>query len=287
MINSMTAFASLVIKTPTGTMTCDMRTVNHRFLDVTLRLPEMLRSFEAQYRDLVKTNLKRGKVDVSFKWQAAEETSAAMHLNSDTLHKLSSHCGAVLSVFPTAQVNALEVLRWPNVMQAEELPAEDLEKISLTLLSDTLTQLKAQRAREGETIALCILEIAAKMSEYRQIILERLPIFLEQQRQNLIERLNELALTLDENRLEQEMLLLLNKIDTAEEMQRLGVHIEETVAIIKRGGVVGRRLDFLMQELNREVNTTASKSIDTTVTKAAVELKVLIEQIREQVQNIE
>ncbi len=286
-MRSMTAFVSQSVEHANGTLTCELRSVNQRFLDLTLRLPESLRGAEQQYREKVKSQLKRGKVELSLRWKLATESATSDVLSEPDLERLSQYCEQVQSVFSSATINVLEILKWPGVLQKEAVEADDLVEASLALLDQALETLVAEREREGATIKQFMLEACAGIQQHQQAIVARMPVFLQTQREHLLARVEQMQVDLEPNRLEQEMLLLMQKQDTAEEMQRLSTHVEETIEVIERGGVVGRRLDFLMQELNREVNTTASKSIDVVVTKHAVELKVLIEQIREQVQNVE
>lgn len=286
MIRSMTGFVSQSVEFEEGVLTWDVRSVNHRFLDLSLRLPEMLRSMESQYREQVKAHLKRGKVDIALKWQSNSERNS-MEINELALKSLAQQCQQVAGVLKSTSVNALDALRWPGVLEKAGGDIELVQQTSMQLLGQSLETLVEQRGREGATVKAFILNTVDQIRVQRQSVIDRMPVFLDAQRAQLMQRLESLSVNLDPNRLEQEVVLLVQKSDVAEEIQRLGVHLDETVSVVTGGGVVGRRLDFLMQELNREVNTTASKSADTDVTKAAIEMKVLVEQIREQVQNIE
>jgi len=287
MMRSMTGFVSQSREFSWGMLTWELRTVNQRFLDVSLRLPESARAWEMSLRKQIQSNIKRGKVEATLKLQFGRDSFDGPVLNQEALHALSGNIDLVQKYFPSASINALEVLHWQGVMQKQDIEKSELEKSCHMLLQDCLSALVAQRATEGDIIRRFILDTLVQIESQQKIILEQIPVCVERNREQLSERAAALQIELDANRLEQEIALLVQKQDVSEEMLRLKAHIDQTIEVSEKGGVIGRRLDFLMQELNREANTTASKSVDTLITKAAMEMKVLIEQIREQVQNIE
>jgi uncharacterized protein (TIGR00255 family) len=285
-ISSMTAFAVEKGEFDWGTLTWELRTVNQRFLDQHYRLPEVCRVFEPQYRQLVQAQLKRGKLDASLKLQF-NETATTLNLDKNLLTQLQAAAQQVQDHFPAAQANLNDLLRWPGVLQKNEIDTALLQQASSDVLAAALVQLGENRQREGAQLQQVMLNSLAQIEQLRQQIVIRMPVVAQAAKDNIIARFTELQLDLEADRLDKEVVFLLHKMDVAEEMQRLAVHIEEARASLEVGGVVGRRLDFLMQEFNRETNTTGSKSVDADVTKAVIEIKVLIEQIREQVQNIE
>lgn len=286
-ISSMTAFARKTHDTPAGSLVCELRSVNHRYLDLSLHLTETTRLYEKEIRELLQQNLARGKVDFALKFQPNVNQALQLEVNEALVSKLSTLTHGMAAQFPGSQLNVLDLLNWPGVLKSAELNAADLKEGILAVADAAIAELIATRQREGQTVAAflkcCLNDIVAHMA----VIKERLPLVLKIQREKILARFAELELNLDAHRLEQEFVWLAQKTDIAEELQRLEAHVNEVQRIVKEGGVVGRRLDFLMQELNREANTIGSKSIDSEVTQADVELKVLIEQMREQVQNLE
>lgn len=288
MINSMTAFARQQTQTPSGLLVWELKTVNHRYLEMNTRLPDSYRDLETPVRDLVKVYVSRGKIECSLRLQSVAAQTPHLNLNQTLLTELSLAIDEVrqkISVSDT--VSALAVLQWPGVVQETECDTDDLKQSILALLENTLKELVATRAREGASIAVFMQQCLTEMSAQVAIAQTRVPVVLEEQRQKIYARIAELKLDVDHQRIEQELVLLSHRLDIAEELQRLKTHIDEVSDILKKGGMVGRRLDFLMQELNREANTLGSKSADRLTTRVSVELKVLIEQMREQVQNIE
>jgi len=287
MILSMTSFARREQDTAFGSLRWELRSVNHRYLDVSMRMPEDLRGLELKVREKVAERLKRGKVECGLRFQAADQ-EREFAIDHELVKRLSKGLSDVSHLLNNpAQVSPLEVLRWPRVMQVEELDMAPLYEAALALLDEALDDMIDSRAREGEKLKAMIAQRCDTIDELVVRVNERLPDLRQALRQKMEDRLGELKEQLDPGRLEQELALLAQKMDVDEEVDRLSAHVQEVRHILERDEPVGRRLDFLMQELNREANTLASKSIDAEVTRVSVDLKVLIEQIREQVQNIE
>lgn len=288
MPRSMTGFARLEAQYPWGHLICEIRTVNHRYLEPGLRLSDALRSLEPGLREQLRNQLGRGKVDLVLAFKPDESSGLSTDFNADLARDLVRMVEQVnqLANNPAA-INALEILRWPGVLKARELDQELLEKEALVLFDKTLKQLLENRAREGAELTNLIEQrlqaIAAQVDEVRT----RLPELAAHQQEKLRTRLEALKADVDEDRLAQELVYLAQKSDVAEELDRLEAHIIEVRRTLKQKEPVGRRLDFLMQELNREANTLSSKSTASSNTQSAVDIKVLIEQMREQVQNIE
>lgn len=287
MIASMTGYARLTEDNPWGSLTWEMRSVNHRYLEINLRLPEIMRALEADLRDAISQKMKRGKVDAYLKFVPGEEVPFEFELNQGLLSRLSNAAQQVQQTMSDSQVAVTDVLNWPGMLLKKETKADAIQKTGVNLLQQTLDELVATRCREGSGLHEFMEARIADIQMHVAMIKEKLPAILQAERERVIKKINELKLTLDQDRLEQEMVWLAQKIDVAEEIQRLQSHLTEVQRVLKKGGVIGRRLDFLMQELNREANTLTSKSISADVTQKVVEIKVSIEQMREQVQNIE
>jgi uncharacterized protein (TIGR00255 family) len=288
MVFSMTAFARQTSASELGQFTLEIKSVNHRFSEASLRLPEDLRFLESKLRETIAKHIKRGKLDCVVKFAPPEVQATAVKINTDLLKVLAQATQEVESLLKTsAPSRAIDFLKWPGIIAAPQQDAEALGEQLLTIFNTALQELKENRRREGEQLKLLILERCAGMEREVERIKDRLPVAMEAMRQRLVERLADLKSELDETRLEQEMVLLVNKADVAEEIDRLSTHIVEVRRVLEQDQPMGRRLDFLMQELNREANTLSSKSTDAELTRGAVELKVLIEQMREQIQNIE
>jgi uncharacterized protein (TIGR00255 family) len=288
MPRSMTGFSRLEAQYPWGHLICEIRTVNHRYLEPSLRLSDALRSLEPTLRESLRNQLGRGKVDLVLAFKPDESSGLSTDFNHDLARDLVRMVEQVnqLATNP-APINALEILRWPGVMKARELDQDSLEKEALALFEQTLRQLLDNRGREGSELSNLIEQrlqmIAGQVLEVRA----RLPELAAQQQEKLRTRLEALKTEVDEDRLAQELVYLAQKSDVAEELDRLEAHIVEVRRTLQQKEPMGRRLDFLMQELNREANTLSSKSTSSGNTQAAVDMKVLIEQMREQVQNIE
>ncbi len=289
MIASMTGFARREATGPWGTLICEARSVNHRFLEPGLRLPEELRSLEPDVRQSIMRELKRGKVDVTLTYRAAQGAERALELDAEALERLLGRLAEVSSRMPpgASPGTALEVLRWPGVIRNADTGTEALLGAARQLTAATLAELAATRAREGQRLYELIEQRCTGLAVLVEQVRARLPEVHTRVRTRLAERVAELTANVDPERLEQELALLLQRLDVDEELDRLGAHIEEIRRVTQGNEPAGRRLDFLMQELNREANTLSSKSQDLETTRAAVDMKVLIEQMREQVQNVE
>lgn len=287
MIYSMTAYARNEQKCDSGTAAWEIRSVNQRYLETFIRLPEQFRSLEPIIRERLRKKLQRGKVEVNLRFTANPNAGGQQTINQTLAKQVIENAKWVQEVAGSGSVDPLDVLKWPGVMEAEET---DMDAINAELLQgfDKLTTDFIQaRADEGENLKGMIVTRLDAIVEQAKFVNEKLPEALKWQRERLTNRLEEIKTDLDPARLEQEMVFLAQKSDVAEEIDRLDSHVKETNKILKKGGACGRRLDFMMQEFNREANTLGSKSICAEITNAAVELKVLIEQMREQIQNIE
>jgi uncharacterized protein (TIGR00255 family) len=288
MIRSMTAFARKENQGEWGALQLELRSVNHRYLEVSPRLPEELRVLETKLRERIAQRLGRGKVDCNVRYQAPQSGAEGIKLNLDLVKQLAHASREIDNIlYNAAPINSLEVLRWPGVLETAGVDEEQLQEALLALLDQALEEMNDNREREGEKLQAIILQRCDAIEEVVAQVKQRLPEVLANLRKRLEDRLGELKQELDPTRLEQEMVLQAQKLDVDEEMDRLATHIAEVRRVLKGNEPVGRRLDFLMQELNREANTLGSKSADSETTKASVELKVLIEQMREQIQNIE
>lgn len=287
MIHSMTAYARKEIKGDWGTAVWEIRSVNQRYLETYIRMPEQLRGLEPVLRERFRNALQRGKVECNLRFEAAQAGAGQLHINEELARLIIDSANWVMKEAGQGQLNPVDVLRWPGVMAAAE---QDMDAVNAALMAgfdETLTDFIAARASEGANLKALIEQRLDGIGVEVVKVRGQLPQIIEWQRQKLTDRLAEAKVELDPARLEQEMVLLAQKIDVAEELDRLEMHMGETRKILKKGGACGRRLDFMMQEFNRESNTLGSKSINAEVTQSAVELKVLIEQMREQIQNIE
>ena len=286
MIRSMTAFASGERATPWGTLGCELRSVNHRFLELGVRLPDELRALEPALRERVAGRVARGKIDLTLRLRSPEG-EGALQLNAARLRELSELALDLDSRFPRLRTELTELLQFPGVLQSQATDPAELQAQALSLLDEVLDEFVRAREREGGKLAAVITErvdgIAALASEVRAMM----PQIRAGQRTKLEARLADLAQPLDNGRLEQELVMWLQKLDVDEELDRLDSHVAEARRVLKLKEAVGRRLDFLLQEFNREANTLGSKSVDARTSQAAIELKVLIDQVREQIQNIE
>ena len=287
MIHSMTAFARAEQAGANGTLSWELRSVNHRYLEPHLRLPEAFRDLEGAVREALRNGLSRGKVECTLRF-SDDNAGKALQVDLERAAQLIAAAESVAGLIKQpAAINPLEVLGWPGVLVADAADPQALNKTALALFTDALNELKAGRLREGAELAKLLNErldsIAGEVVALRELV----PQMLAAQRQKILDRCAEMQADLDPQRLEQELVMLAQKSDVAEELDRLVTHVSEVRRVLKTGGQAGRRLDFLMQELNREANTLGSKAFDTRSTQAAVNLKVLIEQMREQVQNIE
>ena len=288
MLNSMTGFAREVADTPFGTLTCELRTVNHRYLDVQFRMPEELRPQEPDFRARIGEALKRGKVECSLHLRRASGTHGELQINDALVAQIAARSRELAGILPeTRPLDPIDVLRWPGVVAEPEIDTAPLLAEANRLLDATLASLSAMRASEGERIGEMLESRLAEILTISAAVRERMPEVLAAVRTRQHERLEKLDVEADPDRLEVELALIAQKLDVAEELDRLESHVSEVRSALASGEPVGRRLDFMMQELNREANTLGSKSADADTTRAAVDLKVLIEQMREQIQNVE
>lgn len=287
MVHSMTAFARVERAGIQGTLSWELRSVNHRYLEPHLRLPESFRDLESAVREALRQGLSRGKVECTLRF--TEETAGKpLQVDRERAAQLVAAAEIVASLIQQpAPLNPLEVLAWPGVLVADASDPQALNNDALKLFNEALTELKAGRGREGADLAKLLDERLASITEEVATLRVLVPQMLATQRQKVLDRFADMKAELDPQRLEQEMVLLAQKSDVAEELDRLATHVSEVRRVLKAGGQAGRRLDFLMQELNREANTVGSKSAMKELADAAMELKLLIDQMREQVQNLE
>jgi uncharacterized protein (TIGR00255 family) len=283
----MTAFARRDAQGDWGVLTCEIRTVNHRYLEPSFRLPDALRELENRFREQVRTQLRRGKVDVALRFQSTD-ASPRLEIDDAMAHAVNEAANHINRMLDNpAHLSALEIMRWPGVLASEEQDYSNAKAQADELFARTVAELVSVREREGERLRPLFEErlttIGTLVAEVRALM----PTLLKAQEESLRNRFEQAKVELDTDRLTQEMVMLAQKSDVAEELDRLDAHVQEVTDVLQSDEAIGRKLDFLMQELNREANTLSSKSIDARVTRAAVDVKVLIEQMREQVQNVE
>ena len=288
MTSSMTAFSRQQSEQEWGSLTWEIRSVNHRYLETSIRLPDIFRSLENQVRERVRSAVSRGKVECQLRYTAQEIPGSTITLNEDLVQQLMEASVRIQkSLGESRSPGSMDILRWPGVIAEQTIDNEMLEAAALGLLQSALAELVATREREGRELDSLL---GQRITLIRRLVAEmrsRMPDILAAQRQSLQQKLEELKAELEPTRLEQEVALLAQKADVDEELDRLDAHLSEVERVLKADGQKGRRLDFLMQELNREANTLSSKSIVIETTRSAVEIKVLVEQMREQIQNIE
>lgn len=289
MIQSMTAFARGDSAVENGSLSWEVRTVNHRYLDMALRLPEGFRSQENDLKEVVRKYLSRGKVDATLRFDAeGSDAPTAINLDQELVKNLLLAQSDVQSLAKAANpLSVSEILNWPGVVKPETLDFDDLFKAAASLLESTLKDLVSARSREGERLVGFVAQRCDQIEEIIIAVIKRREIVVDGARERLMQKIEGLDLEFDPSRLEQELAIQAQRLDVSEELDRLSVHVQELRQILKSGKAVGRRLDFLMQELNREANTLGSKSNDAETTRHSMDLKVLIEQMREQIQNIE
>lgn len=288
MLNSMTGFAREAVDSTFGTLTCELRAVNHRYLDVQFRLPEELRPKETEFRQQIAAAVKRGKVECSLHLRRGLNKNEELTLNEDLVRQISERISEISELLPeTHALDPVDVLRWPGVVQEPEIDTEPLLAATSDLLAATLGALGEMRSSEGGRISEMLESRCAEILDIVAAVKIRMPEVMDAVRTKQRERIDNLNIDADPARLETELALIAQKLDIEEELDRLVSHVSEIRVVLKKDEPVGRRLDFLMQELNREANTLGSKSADTETTRAAVDLKVLIEQMREQIQNVE
>ncbi|MDJ0739371.1 MAG: YicC/YloC family endoribonuclease [Gammaproteobacteria bacterium] len=288
MIRSMTAFARQQGHGEHGELTWEVRSVNHRYLEATVRLPEDLRAIEPQVRERVTARLGRGKVECNLRFKAVSSAGSELQINTRLVDQVLAAADQMAHrLHSSHNPSVMDILRWPGVMETAEQDFTPVQGAALALFDEALDTLVATREREGERLRGLITQRVDAMRGQVDVARERMPAVIDAVRERLRARLQEVAENLDSDRVEQEMALLAQRLDIDEEMDRLRTHLDEVTRVLDQNEPVGRRLDFLMQELNREANTLGSKSADSETTAVSVEMKVLIEQMREQVQNIE
>ena len=287
MILSMTGYATASAELDSGSLTLELRAVNHRYLDIQLRMPDELRSLEGTLREAITAQLQRGKVECRINYAVRSAQSGAT-LNRDLLQQLAVWNREVQVVLPDAcSLGVADVLRWNGVLETPAASVDELRTALLGLLQDVLQEFSASRAREGEKLKEFLLQRVEKIEALRNGVMPHVPAAIAAYEQKLITRLREAMQNAEDERVRQEITLFASKIDVDEELSRLAGHLAERRRVLAQGGAVGKRLDFLMQELNREANTLGSKSVDAEVSRSAMEMKILIEQMREQIQNLE
>ncbi|HEX5337183.1 MAG TPA: YicC/YloC family endoribonuclease [Gallionella sp.] len=292
MILSMTGYANSSAENDSGSLTLELRAVNHRYLDIQMRMPDELRGFEGALREAIAAQLQRGKVECRINYAARAAQSGAA-LNRELLQQLAAWNSEVQAAMPDARtLSVADVLRWNGMLQTPSASADELRTTLFELMQEALQEFSASRAREGEKLKDFLLQRVEKIEALRSGVMPHVPAAIAAYEQKLAARLREALQgapaqeALDE-RVRQEITLFASKIDVDEELSRLASHLTEMRRILAHGGAVGKRLDFLMQELNREANTLGSKSVDAEVSRSAMEMKILIEQMREQIQNLE
>jgi len=288
MTNSMTGFSRCSSEQPTGSLVWELRTVNHRYLDICVKLPEDLRGLESVVKQRVAERIKRGKVECHLRYKSAETQQSDLLVNEEYASAILRACQKISKqLHQSIEMNVIEVLKWPGVVREPEVDITPVMSVALSLFDQALNELCESKKSEGQRLQGMLEERCAAMQLIVVDEKKRRPELINKAREKLLDRVKALSIEHDANRFEQEVAYIIQKMDVDEELDRLESHFVEIGKVVKRDEAVGRRLDFIMQELNREANTLASKSTDIATTQASVELKVLIEQMREQVQNIE
>ena len=288
MILSMTGFAAVAAELPGVALAVELRSVNHRYLDLQIRLPDELRGVESALREQIVSELKRGKVECRISLNRTAAGTAGLAVDAARVAELAKAAADVVRGAPDARpLSVGEILRWPGVLAEPTVPPDELAVHARKLVEQALAELAASRAREGAKLVLTLVERCVAIEVQVARVAPRIPVIHAGYVEKLSARLKEAGLDPDQDRLKQELALFATKVDVAEELSRLSTHIAEVRRVLAAGGSAGKRLDFLMQELHREANTLGSKSVDTELSQASLEIKVLIEQMREQVQNLE
>ena len=288
MIHSMTAYGRVENSEGQNSISCEIRSVNHRYSEISIRLPEELRPLEQKIRDHISGKIKRGKIECNIRIEKHNAYDEALSINQDLLKNIIEASKRINSDLSTsAPLDSLDLLRWPGVLEKSTLDVKEIDKLLFPLVNEAIDIVVDTRQREGEKIKKMLTDRCTKIKEIINNVKKQIPDILKNYRKKLIQRVQEISDELDNDRLEQELLFLSQKADIEEEIDRLNAHVDEVVRVIDQKEPIGRRLDFLMQEMNRESNTLGSKSNHIYTSNASVELKVLIEQMREQIQNIE
>ncbi|WP_440878401.1 YicC/YloC family endoribonuclease [Vibrio natriegens] len=288
MIYSMTAYARKEVKGDWGSAVWEIRSVNQRYLETYFRMPEQFRALEPLLRERFRKRLARGKVECNLRFEANPAAKGELSINETLANQVIKAAEQVMHMTgELSRINPFQVMQWPGVMETPEQDMDEVNKVLLSAFDEALSEFIDARGREGDNMKALIEQRLDAITAEVVKVRARMPEILEWQRERLFSKFEDAKVELDASRVEQELILLAQKSDVAEELDRLDSHVKETTNILNKGGAVGRRLDFMMQEFNRESNTLASKSISTDITASGVELKVLIEQMREQIQNIE
>lgn len=288
MIFSMTGYAVAATELPAGALNLELRAVNHRYLDIQFRMPDELRALEAGFREKLSARIGRGKVEVRLGVFKNAASQSQLQLDAGLLSRLAELDKQVRAILPDGEgLGVGDVLRWPGMLGGDTLHLESLQEAFMQLLDRVLEDFQATRAREGNKLRALLIERIVAAEALVKKISPRIPLLVNAYREKLNNRLREAMVNMEDERLKQELVLFASKIDIDEELSRLSAHFEEIRRILDKGGAVGKRLDFLMQELNREANTLGSKAVDLEVSQTSMDLKVFIEQMREQIQNIE
>lgn len=288
MIYSMTGYAAVTRDLPLGTLMLELRSVNHRYLDVSFRAPEEFRAFEGAMREALAAKLTRGKIECRISLNRNTAAASLLEINAALLARLAEFDSQVRAALPqAAPLGVADALRWPGMFGSDTLPMEELREACLEAFNAALEDFSATRAREGAKLTEALLERAARMEQLAKDVSPKIPQLVTAQQERFAQRMRDAGVAMDEDRIRQEVVLYASRIDVDEELTRLATHLTELRRILNKGGAVGKRLDFLMQELNREANTLGSKAADIEISQTSMDLKVLIEQMREQVQNIE
>ena len=288
MIYSMTGFAVASAELDSGSLSLELRAVNHRYLDLQLRMPDELRSQESSLREAIAGQLTRGKVECRIGYAPRASAQNPAHLNQGMVQQLAEWSAKVRETMPDARLlSVADVLRWNGVLESPALSADTLQATLQSLMKQVLHDFAAARQREGDKLKSFLLERVTQIEALRISVAPRIPNAIAAYETKLRAKLLEALGSEDDERVRQEITLYASKVDVDEELSRLLTHLDEVKRVLSKGGAVGKRLDFLMQELHREANTLGSKSVDAEVSRCAMEIKILIEQMREQVQNIE
>jgi len=287
MIRSMTAYARREAKGEWGSAAWELRSVNQRYLETYIRLPEQFRGLEPMIRERIRQRLTRGKIECNLRYDADPSAQGELMLNEALAKQLVQAANWVKMQSDEGAINPLDILRWPGVMSAQEQDLDVINQQLLQALDGALDDFIAARESEGTALKAMIEQRLEGVSQEVSKVRAQMPEVIKWQRERLVAKLEDAEVQLENNRLEQELVMMAQRVDVSEELDRLDAHVKETYKILKKKEAVGRRLDFMMQEFNRESNTLASKSINAEITTSAIELKVLIEQMREQIQNIE
>jgi uncharacterized protein (TIGR00255 family) len=288
MIYSMTGFASVSRDVGYGALNIELRSVNHRYLEIQFRLPDEFRFLEGAMREAIGARLSRGKVDCRVALNPTPGAASQTPINGDVLHQLLAYSRQIRAEAADARVlSVAEIMAWPGIFNRQDQPEERIAEDSLQILDLALTELAATRSREGAKLKAMLMERVMRMQQLSAEVAPQIPLLIRAYQDKLSARLQEAMVTQEDDRIRQEIVLFASKIDVDEELSRLQAHLSEVRRVLDKGGAAGKRLDFLMQELNREANTLGAKSVASAISQTSMELKILIEQMREQIQNIE